>query len=69
MLSFNIETLNMFTPEEIKKQLKDLLLLKRSGELDTVENLSNSNNKYWRNSITYDDLEHYVHHYDEEVQF
>lgn len=57
----------MFTSEEIKRQLKDLLILKRNGELDTEEKLLNSNNKYWRNCIMYDSLEHYVYHYDEEV--
>ncbi|XP_024228458.1 thyroid adenoma-associated protein homolog [Bombus impatiens] len=58
----------MFTSEEIKRQLKDLLILKRNGELDTEEKLLNSNNKYWRNCIMYDSLEHYVYHYDEEIK-
>ncbi|CAK9832227.1 Thyroid adenoma-associated protein homolog [Anthophora retusa] len=58
----------MFTPEEIKKQLKELLVLKRKGELDTEEKILNSNDEYWRDSVTYGCLEHCVHHHDEEIR-
>ncbi|KOC70573.1 Thyroid adenoma-associated protein like protein [Habropoda laboriosa] len=58
----------MFTPQEIKKQLKELLVLKRSGELDSEEKIFNSNDEYWRDSVTYSCLEHYVYHHDEEIK-
>lgn len=57
----------MFSSEEIKEQLKKLLILKRNGELDTKEKLLLSNDEYWRDSITYDCLEDYIYHQDEEV--
>lgn len=57
----------MFSSEEIKEQLKKLLILKRSGELDTKEKFLLSNDEYWRDSITYDCLEHYICHQDQEV--
>lgn len=58
----------MYSSDEIKKQLKQLLILKRSGELDDEEkHLLDSNNEYWRGSVTYDCLERYVCHHDEEV--
>lgn len=57
----------MFSSEEIKEQLKKLLILKRNGELDTKEKLLLSNDEYWRDSITYDCLKDYIYHQDEEV--
>lgn len=58
----------MFTQAEIKQQLKELLVQKRNGELDTDKNLLNLRNEHsWRNSVTYDSLERYVKHHDEEV--
>ncbi|XP_017767432.1 PREDICTED: thyroid adenoma-associated protein homolog [Eufriesea mexicana] len=57
----------MYSSDEIKRQLKELLILKRSGELDEEKHLD-SNNEYWRNSVTYDCLEHYICHHDEEIK-
>ncbi|XP_053978805.1 thyroid adenoma-associated protein [Hylaeus volcanicus] len=56
----------MFTQREIKQQLKELLALKRSGELDTDEKPTDDH--FWRDSITYDSLERYVQHHDEEIK-
>ncbi|XP_017883798.1 thyroid adenoma-associated protein homolog [Ceratina calcarata] len=58
----------MFKDTEIKRQLRELLRLKRSGELDTEEKILNSNNEYWRDSVLYADLERYVYHQDEEIK-
>lgn len=59
----------MFTQAEIKQQLKELLVQKRNGELDTDKNLLNLRNEHsWRNSVTYDSLERYVKHHDEEIK-
>ncbi|XP_076281120.1 thyroid adenoma-associated protein homolog [Lasioglossum baleicum] len=59
----------MLEQEEIQKKLKELLLLKRSGELDKDEKLSNpTDQQFWRDSIAYDTLEKCVHHHDDEIK-
>lgn len=53
---------------KIKERLKELLALKRSGELDTEEKFSNLSDDLWRRDcLTYDTLERYVQYYDNEV--
>ncbi|XP_076246897.1 thyroid adenoma-associated protein homolog isoform X2 [Calliopsis andreniformis] len=58
----------MSTREEIKGQLKELLALKRSGELDSEEKLNSDDDHLWRGYITYDRLENCVQHRDDEIK-
>nr|XP_033325395.1 thyroid adenoma-associated protein [Megalopta genalis] len=59
----------MYNEEEIKKKLKELLALKRNGELDTDEKLLNPKDEHlWRDSIPYDILERCVYHHDDEIK-
>ncbi|XP_031835838.1 thyroid adenoma-associated protein homolog [Nomia melanderi] len=59
----------MTEQEEIKKKLKELLALKRSGELDTNERLFNPKDEsLWRDSIAYDTLQYCVQHHDDEIK-
>ncbi|XP_076629490.1 thyroid adenoma-associated protein homolog isoform X1 [Colletes latitarsis] len=59
----------MFAQMEIKQQLKELLTLKRSGELDADNKFLNPKDECsWRDSVTYDCLERYVQHHDDEIK-
>ncbi|XP_034189800.2 thyroid adenoma-associated protein homolog [Osmia lignaria lignaria] len=58
----------MYSQEGIKRDLNKLLELKRCGELDTEEELSRSNNEFWRNSVTYSTLESYLHNDDDQIK-
>ncbi|XP_076685887.1 thyroid adenoma-associated protein homolog [Andrena cerasifolii] len=53
----------------VKERLKELLALKRSGELDTDEKFSNLRDDFWRRDcLTYDTVESYVQYYDNEIK-
>nr|XP_012149021.1 PREDICTED: thyroid adenoma-associated protein homolog [Megachile rotundata] len=58
----------MYSQENIKRDLNKWLELKRRGELDSEEKLLNSNDEFWRDSITYNTLKSYIHNDDEQIK-